>query len=77
MVAGLPKVGELWEFDECRALGTARSSCSAIRPIPPRNESQDSRASIEAIQAAIVWHPLRVVRTNRPPRSSAASAQAA
>ena len=77
MVAGLPKAHELSEFAECRAEGAGFCFHPAIRSIPPRNENHNARASIEAIQAAIVWHPLRVVRTNWPSRSSAASAQAA
>jgi len=77
MVAGLPKVNALWEFDERHASGMARLLHLVLHSIPPKNETYDACALIEAIQAAIVWHPLRVVRTNRPPRSSAASAQAA
>jgi len=70
MVAGLPKVA-----GQC-VLHTALPPHSGFHSISRLSRVHDVRTSAET-EAAYVWHPLRVVQTNRPPRRSAASAQAA
>jgi hypothetical protein len=69
MVAGLPKV------DRRRASGAVATSRPAFRWNTPIYERPTSRASVGAICATAVWHPLRVVRADQPHRGGAASAQ--